>query len=185
MGSKGQHRLQGSKPKLTKEERRAKYTQIARDRQAKKRSLQNNAKLTCFHCRQKGHALADCPQRSTVNICFKCGSAEHALAICPVLKGRNWRDVELPFATCFVCKEKGHLAFNCPQNNNGIYINGGCCRYCGSKYHVANACPDKQQQSKPKKSEIPEEDVEDLLEPPRTQTKQEKKKAAKRSVVNF
>jgi zinc finger CCHC domain-containing protein 9 len=39
-------------------------------------------------------------------LCFKCGSTEHSLATCP--KGNDRAD--LPFATCFLCSEIGHIA---------------------------------------------------------------------------
>ncbi|KAI6021525.1 hypothetical protein BKA83DRAFT_674462 [Pisolithus microcarpus] len=47
----------------------------------------------------------------------------------------------LPFASCFVCFSKGHLASSCPKNaDKGIYPNGGCCKLCGEKTHLAKDC---------------------------------------------
>ena len=40
----------------------------------------------CFHCRQPGHELSECPVRKAeeeeTNICFKCGSEEHTVHQC-------------------------------------------------------------------------------------------------------
>lgn len=29
------------------------------------------------------------------------------------------------FATCFICKEQGHIAKQCPDNQRGLYPKGG------------------------------------------------------------
>lgn len=34
------------------------------------------------------------------------------------------------FASCFICKEQGHLSKNCPQNAHGIYPKVHCFVYC-------------------------------------------------------
>jgi zinc finger CCHC domain-containing protein 9 len=65
--------------------------------------------------------------------------------------------MELPFATCFICNTKGHLASQCQQNEKGIYINGGSCRTCGSTKHRASDCLEKKQ-SEPKRSDEPTEE---------------------------
>ena len=31
-----------------------------------------------------------------------------------------------PFATCFICHEKGHLTNSCPDNPKGLYPHGTC-----------------------------------------------------------
>lgn len=55
----------------------------------------------------------------------------------------------MPFASCFVCSGKGHLAGACPQNKErGVYPNGGCCKLCGDKSHLAKDCGLKRQQGK-------------------------------------
>ncbi|EIN11442.1 hypothetical protein PUNSTDRAFT_83058 [Punctularia strigosozonata HHB-11173 SS5] len=112
-----------------------------------KRIAEKNAALTCFACRERGHAAADCPkagesstsQGATTGICYRCGSSRHTLSRC-----RKTADPEnpLPFASCFVCSGKGHLASTCPSNaEKGIYPNGGCCKLCSQKTHLARDCP--------------------------------------------
>jgi zinc finger CCHC domain-containing protein 9 len=111
------------KEKLTKEQRRTKYTQIARDRSTKKRMQAAAQNLTCFQCRQRGHSLETCPlSLKAKTCCYKCGSTDHSLQTClekelnvPVSK------MTLPFAACFVCNETGHLSSQCKQNKKGVY----------------------------------------------------------------
>jgi len=151
------------KKKISKEERRAKYTAIARARATKKR----DRNVICFQCRRRGHSVADCPQHQQDaadaqggggadrggKICYRCGSQEHSLSRCPERKKSNKNsnqdgDEYLPFATCFVCKEKGHLSSKCPRNEKGVYIRGGCCKECGSKKHRIQDCPIKKEKEK-------------------------------------
>ncbi|KAJ9102479.1 hypothetical protein QFC21_002879 [Naganishia friedmannii] len=67
----------------------------------------------------------------------RCDSSEHPLSRCP-----KPPSVGLPYAHCFICLEKGHLASKCPSNSRGIYPNGGSCKVCGSVQHRAQDCPD-------------------------------------------
>ena len=90
----------------------------------------------CLGCRQIGHSLSACPKKSNSrSICYNCGSNAHALRHCPLP-----REDTLPFASCFICNEKGHLSGSCPSNDRGIYPNGGGCRHCGSNKHLARDC---------------------------------------------
>jgi zinc finger CCHC domain-containing protein 9 len=216
------------KVKLTKEERRTKYTEIARKQKQTRRQLHppgsgrrphvnNNSythnanndirKSVCYSCRQPGHNAINCPliqknnhidkgsshhskSKNTVSrlVCYKCGSTEHSLSLCPKRQrhstNRNnpqnndndsnitndHNDDDLPFATCFICNQMGHLASQCPQNSKGIYVNGGCCRVCGSLRHLATHCPENTSNNKkrPKPNDgidgTNDVEVEDLLE---------------------
>ena len=166
-----------AKPKMTKEERRAKYTKIAHDRRDKKFAATRGRHLVCYRCRKKGHASADYPLnqqpgsedgcgkagtnsqgRGVVGrLCFKCGSIEHGLSHCPKMKNASrlpsgkfdYANIDMPFASCFVCGGMGHLASNCNQNEGrGIFVKGGGCRLCGSKHHIAADCPDNEKRKK-------------------------------------
>jgi zinc finger CCHC domain-containing protein 9 len=157
------------KPKLTKEERREKYTKRARDQKQRSIARAVARNQTCFACRQVGHTLADCPNKdrqssqdgsASQRICYKCGSSDHPLSACSQYRQG---DSNLPFATCFVCQEKGHLAGQCPQNEKGVYPNGGECKRCGSKQHVSSKCPTKLIK-KEKEGKVDEYDYSDLLE---------------------
>jgi zinc finger CCHC domain-containing protein 9 len=208
----------GKKKPMTKEERRAKYTLLHRARREKDLRRQKFSHVVCFHCRKKGHAVIDCPDMKTtprstpsnlpavpIQICYKCGSTEHTLRHCTVRSSSSKDKEALPFASCFVCHEKGHLAGQCPNNEKGIYVNGGCCKECGSTSHLVTKCPARLLKRSQTKSEQPvfKESIEDLLEGDDTATKKDsslttttaaaaattstsaKKPASKRKVVKF
>lgn len=175
------------KVKMTKDERRTKYTDIARKRRQKQQQHSTpmrggrgggdgGKKNVCYHCRQPGHIASSCPETRTNTtdgapkslvdegpesgvLCYKCGSTEHALHQCPQ-KNRGDRK-DLPYAKCFVCSNKGHLASSCPQNSKGIYVNGGCCRMCGSQQHLATECPEKRRKKQGTSVEDKDANAED------------------------
>lgn len=71
----------------------------------------------------------------------RCGSDRHTLSRCR--KPENKAN-PLPFAQCFVCSQKGHLAGSCPSNMNGLYPNGGGCKLCDQNDHLAKDCPTRR-----------------------------------------
>ncbi|KFU85744.1 Zinc finger CCHC domain-containing protein 9, partial [Chaetura pelagica] len=101
----------------------------------------------CFHCREPGHGVADCPavlesQDMGTGICYRCGSTEHDISQC---KAKVDPAVgPFPYAKCFICGEMGHLSRSCPDNPKGLYAEGGGCRLCGSVEHFRKDCPEKQ-----------------------------------------
>lgn len=107
--------------------------------------------MVCFACRKQGHSSQNCPSTGKtghsrkVTICYFCGSKQHLLSGCKEYNPTSQEEgySALPFAECFVCKEKGHLSGSCPKNDKGIYWKGGSCRFCGSVRHLANACPSR------------------------------------------
>ncbi|KXS11171.1 hypothetical protein M427DRAFT_147995 [Gonapodya prolifera JEL478] len=140
--------------------------------------LRKRAKLrntVCFVCRNKGHDSATCPEKlsadlpgdvsaaepsskptsttATSGICYRCGSTSHRVSHCPTPSDPA---NPLPFASCFVCKTRGHLSSQCPSNERGMYPNGGCCKWCGNVRHLAKDCPEKNGGGK---REEPREDV--------------------------
>lgn len=109
---------------------------------------------TCFHCRQTGHLVFECPlaknSETGVGCCYKCGSSEHTTTTCNT-KSNNIKissGEEFPFANCFVCGESGHLARACPDNPRGLYPNGGGCIMCGSVEHFRRNCPELVRKTK-------------------------------------
>ena len=113
-------------------------------------------KLKCLFCKKKGHVVAECKEKnekkddtvtnqynnnySKDKICFNCGKSDHSIFACNIPVDMK----NLPFADCFICKNKGHLSSHCPNSENGIYIKGGSCFNCNSKEHLAKNCPEKQ-----------------------------------------
>ncbi|PPQ63729.1 hypothetical protein CVT24_004238 [Panaeolus cyanescens] len=148
----------GDKPAMTKAEKKKKKFKDFVERKEKasearrlKRIKDKMSSTTCFACREKGHAAKDCPTtqkadedelghkvQKGVGICYRCGSDRHSLSRCK--KPANPND-PFPYASCFVCEGKGHLASACPQNKSkGVYPNGGSCKLCGQTTHLAKDC---------------------------------------------
>ncbi|KGL72290.1 Zinc finger CCHC domain-containing protein 9, partial [Tinamus guttatus] len=115
-------------------------------RRLRRREAKKNA-MVCFHCREPGHGIADCPavlesQDMGTGICYRCGSTEHEITKC---KAKVDPAVgPFPYAKCFICGEMGHLSRSCPDNPKGLYAEGGCCRLCGSVEHFRKDCPENQ-----------------------------------------
>ncbi|KAF9896493.1 hypothetical protein BX616_007334, partial [Lobosporangium transversale] len=106
-------------------------------RRLRRQKEKANASI-CFACRKTGHSAKNCKETTgEVGMCYSCGSLEHTTKDCRKLsKDGN----KFKFATCFVCKEQGHLAGKCPKNEKGLYPNGGSCRFCGKVDHLAKDC---------------------------------------------
>ncbi|NXK54186.1 ZCHC9 protein, partial [Chauna torquata] len=116
------------------------------DRRLRRQEARKNA-MVCFHCREPGHGVADCPavlksQDMGTGICYRCGSTEHDISKC---KAKIDPAVgAFPYAKCFICGEMGHLSRSCPDNPKGLYAEGGCCKLCGSVEHLRKDCPENQ-----------------------------------------
>lgn len=137
--------------KAMEAERRAKNQERSAHRR-EKRIVEREATTRCFACREIGHSAKDCPKEKEqrregsdqmnggIVCCYRCGSTEHSLAKCrkPTPKIGS----ELPFAHCFICQKRGHLASKCVENKGrGIYPDGGHCKLCKSVDHLAKNCP--------------------------------------------
>ncbi|CAH0400983.1 unnamed protein product [Chilo suppressalis] len=114
------------------------------ERRRAEKALSRLKRDVCYNCRKGGHNLSDCPDlKSKIpgvdaadGVCFKCGSTEHKQFECKVQK-----DMEFKFATCFICRQPGHIARQCPDNPKGLYPNGGGCKLCGDVTHLRKDCP--------------------------------------------
>eukprot|EP01084_Bolivina_argentea_P256564 432006_1 len=151
--------------KLTKEERRAKFTPGYTYQ--KKNELPIGTR--CLYCQGKKHIAKDCKKRprelvggfsdpqgaedgkgggcggsaAVDTLCYNCGKGDHRLADCPKKK----KGTMLPFATCYICNEKGHISSNCESNTKGVYPRGGSCKVCGSIWHLAKDCTSTAKES--------------------------------------
>ncbi|XP_071483176.1 uncharacterized protein [Diadema antillarum] len=116
-----------------------------REERRLKRKKKKVDKMVCFHCRQPGHGVADCPETQEdveqgTGICFRCGSTEHDISKCAAKVDRR-EEGEFPYAKCFICHQLGHLSRSCPDNPRGLYPEGGACKECGSVEHRWWNCP--------------------------------------------
>ncbi|XP_049852083.1 uncharacterized protein LOC126329113 [Schistocerca gregaria] len=115
------------------------------ERRKAEKALAREKKKVCFHCRNSGHVLSECPDLGKADtddlvgtgICFKCGSTEHKHFECRVTREQEFR-----YAKCFICNEQGHIARQCPDNPRGLYPKGGACHICGDVTHLKKDCPD-------------------------------------------
>lgn len=142
---------------------------IKLERRRAEKALARAKKDVCYNCRKGGHVLSDCPELKEKipggnvadGVCFKCGSTEHRQFECKVQREKEFR-----FATCFICKEPGHIARQCPDNPKGLYPNGGNCKLCGDVTHLRKDCPtamDKKEDSSIKLHTIDSgENIEDV-----------------------
>lgn len=137
-------------PKITKEDRKRKF---GKDLDSEREHDEANFTI-CLGCRKRGHFVKDCPKLAMIpntapveapEVCFNCGSPDHTLKSCT--KARESRS-SLKFANCFICKQQGHIARDCPENPNGLYPNGGCCHICLQKTHLVRDCPERTEEDK-------------------------------------
>ncbi|KAJ9070824.1 hypothetical protein DSO57_1003289 [Entomophthora muscae] len=113
----------------------------------------------CFACRKPGHSVENCTNNANdfsqledsltpmlaTGICYHCESIQHSSKHCT---HPNKKKHPFKFATCFHCRQTGHLAGQCPTNERGLYPDGGGCKFCGSVKHLAKDCKPAHMQDK-------------------------------------
>ncbi|KIJ39863.1 hypothetical protein M422DRAFT_32468 [Sphaerobolus stellatus SS14] len=150
--SEGQSSEKKAKTGMKRERQKEKVDKALRSEKRRlKRISEKQVNATCLACRKKGHLMKNCPEAGsaleateesvmpTSGICYRCGSGRHTLARCRIPENP---DNPLPFASCFVCSQRGHISAKCPKNSaRGIYPNGGSCKLCQQTDHLAKDCP--------------------------------------------
>ena len=151
-GPNGNDKPQMSEKKKAKLEKTAAIKKHRSNKRREARIAEREYNTICFGCRQKGHSVDKCPQNSKDEnqqgtICYRCGSKKHSLKGCK--KPKPTEGPLLPFASCFVCNDKGHLASQCSKNTTGVYPKGGNCKICKSVEHLAKDCQVRKPDSAP------------------------------------
>ncbi len=142
------------KPKMTKEERKIKYTNLARERRQKQIYRKKHTNTICYNCRQRGHAVNQCPliqggnnsndnykydakskqarskevvlsNNENKSICYKCGKNDHTLKMCPLIT-REEKEI---------CK-KGGGKFNYTK----MKLPFATCFICHKVGHLSSQC---------------------------------------------
>eukprot|EP00126_Sphaerothecum_destruens_P004940 Sdes_comp18460_c0_seq1m8429 len=149
---------------------------------------------TCFNCRERGHDVKSCPDLINDNpkvnkvqealnkakLCYKCGETGHTTRDCSV---PNIPQNSYPFADCFVCKSKGHLSSQCPDNPKGCYPKGGCCRRCQSVRHLFKDCPVKNKVRDEAHHAHPSDDLYDYHSHQPSHIEENVKEPSKKSIL--
>lgn len=159
------------------------------ERRKAEKALAREKKNVCFNCRKSGHVLSECPnlnensqqEMTGTGICFKCGSTEHTHFECKVIKTDNYN-----YATCFICKQQGHISRQCPDNQKGLYPKGGACKVCGDVTHLKKDCPKFQVEQESRTIKLDTMDDSNLEALPEEKKNKQKRDSGKHNkIVKF
>jgi len=155
-----------NKPKITKEERRLKYTAKARDRREAAQARSRDRDLTCYRCRKSGHSAENCkhaPAADAANTAVddgggggeggggKGGATSGSIFATPTPGRKRKKGGNI----CYKCGSTEHRIQLCPRikpflkRGNGSRIDYGKigdlpfaeCYVCNRTGHLASHCP--------------------------------------------
>ncbi|OZJ03680.1 hypothetical protein BZG36_03537 [Bifiguratus adelaidae] len=137
--SKKPKHAKGNVDKENSDDNKSSPSAVKRSESRRQRRIKDRqSNMVCFSCRKAGHSVKDCPEsQENAGICYNCGSLEHSLKEC---RKQSKSGNRFEYAKCFVCNKMGHLSSQCPQNERGLYPQGGSCRFCGKVDHLAKDC---------------------------------------------
>ncbi|XP_037938517.1 uncharacterized protein LOC119671775 [Teleopsis dalmanni] len=124
-------------------------------------------KLKCYNCCEFGHTKQHCKRPRKALVCSMCGESGHREPRCPNTVCLRCGNKTLAFVkncnactfhdrlTCPLCKVRGHILDNCPDNwrryhsttksdvapeSHIVYNKKLCCCVCGRRGHLSDTC---------------------------------------------
>lgn len=156
----GKKKGRGPKPKITKEERRVKYTEKAHARRDANMARLRDKDLICYRCRKTGHSAENCKADSTAgsatDIVVDANVCINKMQSSAVMAGKKRKGIG---NICYKCGSIEHRIQLCPKIKSflkvakkGSRIDFGKlgelpyadCYLCNISGHLSSYCPENK-----------------------------------------